>query len=242
MKQHHTPHSITHKGPRLTLRLWLTLVFLSIGGSALAVADAHDVPEFRSSFSNMRDPMSLRDTLAVDIPRSLIPLTVEDAIAEVFFADSKTLNEREAQSLAEVLCDEAQDAGYDPLFVLALMRIESNYNHLATSPVGAEGLMQVMPYTAQWLADRHDMKWEQHSFDPIMNVRLGTRYLGHLRQEFNGRKDLVLTAYNRGPRATRYLVRHNGHLPKEIRDFYATKVFKKYRELRRKYGRLPETL
>ena len=62
-----------------------------------------------------------------------------------------------------------------------------------------------------------------------------------LDKEFKGRMELALTAYNRGPRATRHIKRKYGKLPPEIRDFYATKVLDKYREFRRSYGHLPRS-
>ncbi|MEZ4272590.1 MAG: transglycosylase SLT domain-containing protein [Myxococcota bacterium] len=117
--------------------------------------------------------------------------------------------------------------------------MESNYNHLAISPVGAEGLMQLMPPTAAWTANKYDLQWpEQHSFDPELNVRLGARYLALLTREFKGHMDLALTAYNRGPSATRYILGRHGRLPKDVRDFYATKVLDKYSALKHMYGHL----
>ncbi len=53
--------------------------------------------------------------------------------------------------------------------------------------------------------------------------------------------DLALTAYNRGPHNTWYIMRRNGgrKLPREILDFYATKVLDRYRALKGQYGDLP---
>ena len=58
---------------------------------------------------------------------------------------------------AQALCEEADELGYDPLMFLALIHVESNYNHLAISYVGAEGLMQLMPPTAEWTAERYGL-------------------------------------------------------------------------------------
>ena len=98
--------------------------------------------------------------------------------------------------------------------------------------------MQLMPPTARWTADRADVRWERNSFDPALNVRLGCEYLGHLIATFKGRLDLALTAYNRGPSATKHIVRRHGRLPAEIHDFYAGKVLAKYAEYQSLYGHL----
>ena len=160
-----------------------------------------------------------------------MPLTLEDAVAEELFTRSKSLAQDEVLRVASVLCNEAEVLGFDPFMLLAVIRIESNYNHLAISPVGAEGLMQLMPYTAVWFSQEVGLDWgDGHSFDPELNVRLGARYLHTLRHQFRGRMDRALTAYNRGPSATWAIIGRHGALPGEIRDFYATKVLDQYQK------------
>ncbi|MEM6734223.1 MAG: lytic transglycosylase domain-containing protein, partial [Myxococcota bacterium] len=118
---------------------------------------------------------------------------------------------------------------------------ESYFDHLAVSPVGAEGLMQLMPATAEWMAERVDVEWpDGNSFDPEVNVTLGIRYFGFLYSRFH-RFDHALTAYNRGPAATRYILGTHGRLPHEIHDFYAGKVLDRYRSLLYRYGEVPNS-
>ena len=219
----------------------LVLGGLGIQSKARAVAE-EEAAEYVTSFSALRDPESFAEQLMVVLPRPVVPMNRRDAVARELLVRSKTMSKPMVLHVADALVEEAQSLGYDPLLLLAVIRIESNYNHLAISPVGAEGLMQLMPPTAVWMAERAGVEWpDGHSFDPVINVRLGSRYLAYLDQEFKGRMDLALTAYNRGPYATRAIVRRHGGLPRDILDFYATKVLDRYHLLLTEYGHLPSS-
>lgn len=229
-------------------RLPRSLVILPLAGIIWigTGARANVVNAFRGSqvatFSTPRDPDQFMEDNAPVLPPPVVLLTREDAVAQELLANSRTLSEAQALSTAQALCEEARHLHYDPLLFLAVIHIESFYNHLALSPVGAEGLMQLMPGTAEYMADRGKMPWpDRHSFDPVINVRLGVRYLGELNKEFKGRMDHALTAYNRGPHTTHYILQHHGELPEAIRDFYATKVLDRYGSLKAAYGHLPSS-
>lgn len=83
----------------------------------------------------------------------------------------------------------------DPLIVISLIRQESAFNPLATSRVGAKGLMQLMPATAK----RFNRKIRlNHLSDPNVNVSLGTKYLKLLLTRFDGNLIYTLASYNAG--------------------------------------------
>ncbi len=82
--------------------------------------------------------------------------------------------------------------GLEFRLVKAVMLAESNGNPTAVSQKGAQGLMQIMPDTAQELELRNP-------FDPEENIEAGARYLKLLHQLFKGNLELVLAAYNAGP-------------------------------------------
>ncbi|MBU0651291.1 MAG: lytic transglycosylase domain-containing protein [Proteobacteria bacterium] len=91
----------------------------------------------------------------------------------------------------------------DSSLVKAVIKAESNFNHRAVSPVGAQGLMQLMPATAASLQVRD-------AFHPETNIDGGVRYLRYLMNLFNGNLPLVLAAYNAGENA---VLRHNNRIP-----------------------------
>lgn len=103
--------------------------------------------------------------------------------------------------VAEAIAEESDAAGLDPLLVMALIQVESEFKADATSGVGARGLMQVRPTTLEWVAKREGVKLSARELaaDPALNVRLGVRYLKYLKELFKGRMDLALMAYNAGP-------------------------------------------
>ncbi len=91
----------------------------------------------------------------------------------------------------------------DPALVKAVIKAESNFNHRAVSPVGARGLMQLMPATAAMLR-------VEDSFHPENNIDGGVRYLRYLMNLFSGNLPLVLAAYNAGENA---VLRYNNRIP-----------------------------
>ena len=86
----------------------------------------------------------------------------------------------------------------DPFLVKGLIFAESSFRSEAVSPVGARGLMQIMPNTAEWLAERMGVSYEPDDlFHPAYNIRMGTYYIRLLLNMFEHR-DTALAAYNAG--------------------------------------------
>jgi soluble lytic murein transglycosylase len=106
----------------------------------------------------------------------------------------------EVDAVARTVVGEARRHALEPSLVLAVMHVESRFYNFAVSPVGAIGLMQVMPETGEELAARLGIHWvgPQTLFDPTTNVRLGVAYLRQLSDRY-GSLPTALAAYNWGP-------------------------------------------
>lgn len=103
--------------------------------------------------------------------------------------------------------------GLDPLFVYSVMRQESTFNAQIASPVGARGLLQIMPKTGLALAKLENLQGFNVDllYNPFMNIRLGSRYLRDLMLEYGNDPMYVLSNYNAGPTpARRWLKEHAG--------------------------------
>lgn len=111
--------------------------------------------------------------------------------------------------LLDPIRSRAQDR-VDPFLVAGLIREESVYDPKALSPVGAIGLMQIMPDTGRRVARAAglpDFSVDQ-LYTPEVNLTLGVRYLGDLLDRFAGNQAYAVAAYNAGPEAvTRWLER-----------------------------------
>ena len=96
----------------------------------------------------------------------------------------------------------------NPAIIFGLIRRESAFNQNAKSPVGARGLMQIMPKTGQQIARELKEKWRNTNalFNPTTNVKYGSYYYKQLLNQFNGHYALAAAAYNAGPhRVNRWL-------------------------------------
>ena len=126
---------------------------------------------------------------------------------------------REAREMAfdDIILEASQTYDVPFGFVKAVIRVESNFNPNARSPVGAMGLMQLMPRTAASLN-------VTDAYDPRQNIYGGTKFLRILIDRYDGDINLILAAYNAGDAA---VARYDG-IPYPKTRGYVSSVYKWY--------------
>lgn len=140
--------------------------------------------------------------------------------------------DEEARQLTDVIYNEAQRYHYDPLFILSIILTESSFRRGQTSSAGARGLMQVVPFVGEDLAQREGVEWkgDETLFEPETNIRLGTKHLFEQILKFGDVKK-GLVAYNVGETRLRGWMRENRPLPRR----YLDKVLENYNMLKEAY-------
>jgi hypothetical protein len=136
----------------------------------------------------------------------------------------------QAAELAQVVHSECSKLALDPLYAIAVMKVESNFRADAVSPRGAVGLMQVRSDAARSVGrvGRERSVNVRALADPRTNVSVGLRYLQRLEREFDDRAT-ALAAYNCGPSRVRRTLARGRRLPR----VYADRVLSTYAALRR---------
>jgi len=113
-------------------------------------------------------------------------------------------------------CSRANDL--DPALIKAIIKAESNGERLAVSPKGAQGMMQLMPFTQKRLN-------VTDPFDPIENIEGGVRYIKELLGMFGGNLENAVAAYNAGPAAVK---KYGGIPPYDETRLYVKRVMNYY--------------
>ena len=115
----------------------------------------------------------------------------------------------------------------DPLLACAVIECESGWDEEAVSPVGAVGLMQVMPDTARSLASQGAVDVATYDPDdlsePATNIEYGCAYLGYLQEHLSGLEE-VIAAYNAGIGAVQGWISEGGTIPEDV-EYAETRAY-----------------
>ena len=178
----------------LALSFFGATAFL-LGNRSPATPEAHAAPV--GSSSSFRINLATDRTLSaqLDSARGELELarTQLDRANKIIAFSTQY---RIGADLAGTIVDVARAEGIDPELAFRLVKLESDFNVRATSPVGALGLTQLMPSTARFYEKGITAKG---LYDPHTNLRIGFRYLRGLVDEYKGNVGLALLVYNRGP-------------------------------------------
>ena len=106
-------------------------------------------------------------------------------------------------------------------FILSLIRQESEFDMRANSHVGAQGLMQIMPYTAKLVAKQAKLPYSKSRLtsDPEYNINLGSHYIAGLILQYDGAYPFATAAYNAGPKRVNHWKKINKDPQKKQIDF-----------------------
>jgi len=135
---------------------------------------------------------------------------------------------KHAANLSATIISESERHGFDPIFVLAVIQTESQFDPTIVGMFGEIGLMQIKPDTAKWISQKEGIAWKGKSTlrNPVMNVRIGIAYMAFLRKNFAGAARHYVAAYNMGPSNVRKLASQSIQ-PKE----YSTRVMANYNQI-----------
>ena len=204
------------KDPRLGFRFDRAKEFLVLGFHEMAKWELYEVERRTSNSAYLKTLMGSYQAIK-SYNRS-------SYVSEIYFsADRQKYGVKGIRYLweyayprayQEVVVEEAKNFGVPQEFIWSIMLAESRFKSDIVSPVGARGLMQIMPFTAERIAKL--MGEEEFDadklFDPHHNVRFGTRYLKRLSKQFQNMWALVAAGYNAGPHRVETWLREFGAL------------------------------
>lgn len=144
---------------------------------------------------------------------------------------SNRLAHQQRWSLARIIHEESEQRGWDPLFIAALVQVESGCKPTAVGG-GAIGLTQMLPSTAREVSRRAGVTWRGPRMltEPAVSVQLGLHYLDELEEMFDDPYKAV-AAYNMGPAP---VMRMSSHRAKSTR--YVRKILTLYERLLDQYA------
>jgi hypothetical protein len=125
----------------------------------------------------------------------------------------------------DLIHDKAQKYDVDPALVAAVVETESRFHRTARSPVGAQGLMQLMPRTGRWMG-------ATNLYDAEQNVDAGVKYLKYLQGRFDGDLKNTIAAYNAGEGNVQ---RYGGVPPFRETRSYVKKVMSRYQQRKKQF-------
>ncbi len=194
---------------------------------ATVVASAAEVAVLQNGFTirhdhrqvmgeNTRLFTSASDDSFVDIPSAqIVSYAADDTPAAPEMVASAGHPLMDVHALIQ---SAGEKHGIDPDFVASVVRAESDFNPHAVSPKGAQGLMQLMPKTADGLGVKD-------SFDPAANVDAGAQYLRALLDQYDGDVPKALAAYNAGEKR---VAQYNGVPPYHETRAYIRRIIADY--------------
>ncbi len=136
------------------------------------------------------------------------------------------MREDKLKAVIHTVCDESKQHDLDYRLALAVIKVESNFNHDVVSRKGARGLFQIKPSLAKYIAKDAGVTWNgtQCLHEPDNNIKLGIYHLSKLVEDFKS-LSTALHAYNAGASRIKARQADNG----EPKNAFTKRVLKEYR-------------
>lgn len=150
------------------------------------------------------------------LDKNMTTAPADNSSASIFGEAGNPLNpfDSSPEAMDSLITKYSNKYNLDDSLVKAVIKAESGFNPGAKSPVGALGLMQLMPSTAKAMG-------VQNPYDPEQNIEGGAKYLKGLLDRFGGDKEKAIAAYNAGPGAVK---KYDGVPPYKETQNYVKKV------------------
>ncbi len=218
-------HSPTHVPPSIIQRMRLT----DGVKRALALFDLGRIPQARREWQTVFDKQDEQGKQALAILAGRLEWSDRAIMSLAQIKSWHDLQLRFPLAHDRLFEKAAQKNQINKNWIYGIARQESAFMHDARSPVGATGLMQIMPSTAKSISRRMRIKYSSRRLvDPSYNIKLGGHYLQFLLKRYKGNRVLATAAYNAGPgNVKRWLKRNQGpidiwieHIPfKETKEY-----------------------
>lgn len=105
------------------------------------------------------------------------------------------------KEVVQTLLETSNSNQYDPIFLMAVIKTESQFRPRIIGSAGEIGLMQIKPDTAEWMCRKQGVKWKgkESLKDPNYNIQIGALYFKYLKKSLKSKAALYIAAYNSGP-------------------------------------------
>jgi soluble lytic murein transglycosylase-like protein len=215
------------KTPARTLSLSASCAKLSLIGILF-------VPGFYA-LTGTQTPETIPIIYATTVHAAPVPTPKElVTIYNVVKLNRPEIGDAEAWKVSDAILEESAKHKLDPILIAALIEVESGFRTAAISPMGARGIMQIMPEVGKAIARKiglredsgYDAFKPEHLDDPALNIKLGIYYLYDLKNNFRS-LNLALVAYNVGPTEMRNRLDNDIEVPIEFANAVLS-VYRKY--------------